>query len=230
MPEEQHPDVSPVETGDGSHTLFSTRFNEHYHSIHGAVQESQHVFIAAGLRPLLAANPTSTRPLRVFEMGFGTGLNALLTALEPSERPIDYLSVEAYPLGPEQWPALNFCDQLSDPACAAYLRALHEAPWGQQVAITPRFVLQKHAQPLATFQPQGTIDLIYWDAFAPTVQPELWTAEVCRQLYAWLSPGGVWVSYSAKGDVRRALQAAGFVAERIPGPPGKRQMLRARKD
>lgn len=224
----ESPDVHRVETADGSTTLFSPRFDEHYHSIHGAVAESQHVFIAAGLQPLL--DQDSDQPLRLFEMGFGTGLNALLTALQPRIRPVHYLTIEAYPLDQSQWPSLNYCAHLQHPACAELFRTLHEAPWGQPVEIEPRFTLEKHVLPLASFQIDEPVDLIYWDAFAPSAQPELWTADVFRQVYAWLRPGGRWVTYSAKGDVRRALQSVGFQVERIPGPPGKREMLRASKE
>ncbi len=225
MPTES-PDVQPVPTGDGSTTLFSPRFKEHYHSIHGAVNESKHVFIEAGLGLLLERTPPA---LRIFEMGFGTGLNALLTALHPTDCSLHYVCIEAYPLGPEQWPVLNFCAQLDDPGCAEVFQALHEAPWGQIMEIHPRFRIHKHTVPLSSFLLEEPVDLIYWDAFAPSAQPELWSAEVFRQVFAWLTPGGLWVTYSAKGDVRRALQSVGFEVERIPGPPGKREMLRARK-
>lgn len=222
----ESPDVRSVSTGDGSSTLFAPRFNEHYHSIHGAVNESKHVFIEAGLRLLLDRKPAS---IRIFEMGFGTGLNALLTALRPNDCNLHYACIEAYPLNAEQWSALNFCAQLDDPACAEIFRALHEAPWDQITEIHPRFHLHKQAISLASFQAESPVDLVYWDAFAPSAQPELWTAEVFQRVFTWLAPGGIWVTYSAKGDVRRALQSVGFEVERIPGPPGKREMLRAQK-
>jgi len=205
--------------------LFSSHFNEHYHSIHGARQESEHVFLAMGLRAL----PPAAQPLHIFEMGFGTGLNALLTALEDLARPVHYHGIEAYPLAEEQWRALDYCASLAHPDCAALFRRMHEAPWGAALALTPQFTLHKEALPLQSYQPESRFDLVYWDAFAPTAQPELWTADVFREVFAWMKPGGIWVTYSAKGAVRRALQSVGLEVERLPGPPGKREMLRARK-
>lgn len=218
------PDIRSTLTGDGSSTLYTARFDEHYHSVHGAIQESQHVFIEAGLRPLLHR----PGPIRIFEMGFGTGLNALLTALVAARPAIIYTSIEAYPLDAPQWSSLNYGTQLGGDA-AQWLQRLHAATWDQAVDMGTAFTLHKQVCTWEAFHPTEAIDLIYYDAFAPGTQPELWTLAVMERCYEMMAPGGVWVSYCAKGDVRRALTAAGFTVERLPGPPGKRQMLRATK-
>lgn len=219
-----------------------------YHSHHGAVQESVHVFIEAGLRFVsghtgatgqatgqtpsivsdLASGPTSNPPstLRIFEMGFGTGLNAYLTALEAQrlQIPIHYIAVEQYPLTPEEAAALNYAQTGDD---RQLFNQLHQAPWQEDASITPLFTLNKQQTSLLQFQLQTPVHLIYFDAFAPTAQPELWTEDVFKRLLAMLVPGGVLVTYCSKGVVRRAMQAAGFIVTKIPGPPGKREMVRA---
>lgn len=215
----------PALTGDGSATLFSERFGQHYHSIHGAIQESQHVFLQAGFMAL----PPGQEPLYVFEMGLGTGLNAWLTWLSMTDQPIHYTAVEAYPLLPESWQQLNYHDLLAGEIGKQRFIQLHQAPWNQPLELSPGFTLQKIKGTLEAFEPEQSFDLVYWDAFAPESQPELWTEEVFARVLQWMQPGGRWVSYSAKGAVRRALQAVGFEVERLPGPPRKREMLRARK-
>lgn len=214
--------TEPYMTGDGSSTLYSPRFDEHYHSVHGAIQESRHVFLEAGLRPFL----TRESAVRIFEMGFGTGLNTLLTLMVDPRPPIHYISIEAYPVPADQLPALNYGEQLGEAASSTF-QSLHQAEWEKEMEIAPDFILQKRVTTLEDFRLEEAVDLIYYDAFAPSAQPELWTPEVMQRCFDMLRPGGVWVSYCAKGDVRRGLQAAGFEVERLPGPPGKRQMLRA---
>lgn len=209
-------------TRDGSATLYAPAFDEHYHSVHGAIQESKHVFLEAGLRPLLKLN----RDLHIFEMGFGTGLNALLTLMLAPRPAIHYISIEAFPLEQAQLDMLNYSEQLGE-GSEAIFKALHQASWGEAIPIQPDFTLHKQSITLEDYQPDTLVDLIYYDAFAPSAQPDLWTPEVMQRCFDMLNPGGVWVSYCAKGDVRRGLQAAGFEVERLPGPPGKRQMLRA---
>ncbi|MDX2285287.1 MAG: tRNA (5-methylaminomethyl-2-thiouridine)(34)-methyltransferase MnmD [Bacteroidia bacterium] len=214
--------IEAVRTADGSMTLYAPAFGEHYHSIHGALQESQHVFMQAGWQQVQAD------PVSVFEMGFGTGLNALLTLLAAGGRTVQYTAVEAFPLAGDQWRSLNYAGLLG-PAGAAGLEALHQAPWGQATEIRPGFTLHKAACRLEDFEPAAQFDLVYYDAFAPGSQPELWTEAVMARIAAWMRPGACFVTYCAKGSVRRALLAAGLQAERLPGPPGKREMLRAWK-
>jgi tRNA U34 5-methylaminomethyl-2-thiouridine-forming methyltransferase MnmC len=212
-------------TSDGSSTLFSGRFNETYHSRHGAIQESVHVFIKAGWEHL-ASKPTE---LHIFEMGFGTGLNALLAAMKAAseEEIVHYTSLEAYPIGQEEIETLNYGNMLDE---QALFEALHAAPWNKKTAINPFFSLQKLQLKLEDFDLEsGKYNLVFFDAFAPNSQPELWTEAVFKKMYKLMTPGGILTTYCAKGDVRRAMIAAGLSAERIPGPPGKREMLRARR-
>ena len=210
-------------TADGSPTLYLAPLDQHYHSIHGAQQESEHVFLRTGLRSL----PAQSR-IDLLEVGFGTGLNALLTAQYAlrQKQVIHYTALEKYPLTPATWEALSY----PQAAPAAWLPALHQAPWSENYALQPFFQLQKQDGDLRTtpFAP-ALFDLIYFDAFAPEAQPELWTEEIFSALYASLRPGGVLVTYCVKGRVRRALKAAGFAVEKKPGPPGKREITRAEK-
>lgn len=208
-------------TADGSHTLFLPEMDEHYHSVNGAVQESLHVFIAAGLRQL------EKDTVRVFEVGFGTGLNAFLTLQETvvnESLHVDYYAVERFPLAMEIVKQLNY--GASHPAL---FEKLHAVEWDSLQAITDRFTLFKLLGDSNTcLLPEG-IDLVYFDAFAPDKQPEMWSQTIFDKLYAVMNPGGILTTYCAKGVVRRMMQKAGYTVERIPGPPGKREMLRARK-
>ncbi|MEM7654539.1 MAG: tRNA (5-methylaminomethyl-2-thiouridine)(34)-methyltransferase MnmD [Bacteroidota bacterium] len=217
-------DLKHVQTRDGSSTLYAPRFEEHYHSLHGAVQESMHVFIEMGLRAL----PKELEQVRIFEMGFGTGLNALLTLLHRGEKKIKYVGIEAYPIQSEQWESLNYPQELGEEA-VVHFRQLHESAWETPLAVVPGFGFEKRQQKLEDLELSDPVDLIYFDAFAPTAQPELWTDAVMQRMADLLAPGGIFVTYSAKGSVRRALQAAGLVVEKLPGPPGKREMLRGRR-
>ena len=219
-------------TADGSATLFVPALNEHYHSQHGARQESAHVFIEAGLRPLLAAAAETGRPLRLLEIGLGTGLNALLTleAAEAAGAAIAYDGLETFPLPPAVVAALQPEWEARGTPLRELFATLHAAPWEAPVALRPGFVLRKRHEALqAAALPAGGYDLIYFDAFAPSTQPELWTEAVFAQLYAAAAPGAVLVSYCAQGQFRRNLRAAGWLTEKLPGPPGKREMTRARK-
>jgi tRNA U34 5-methylaminomethyl-2-thiouridine-forming methyltransferase MnmC len=206
-----------IVTLDGSHTV-EGEGGVTYHSRFGALQESRHIFIDAGLRTIGAS------PVRVFEMGFGTGLNALLTLLE--SRPVRYETVETEPL--EGARDLNFCEVLGRPDCRPVFERLHTAEWERPVEITPGFQLFKSRQDIRGYALREPADLVYYDAFDPVVQPELWTEELFRGLYAQLAPGAILVTYCCKGTVRRALQAAGFETGKLPGPPGKKEFLRAR--
>lgn len=224
------PKVEVRATADGSLTLFVPALHEHYHSTHGARQESAHVFVGAGLRPLLAA--AGPGPLRVLEVGLGTGLNALLTleAGQAAGAHIAYDGLETYPLPATAVAALQPEWEAQGPAMAAHFAQLHAAPWNVPVALTPSFAFQKVQQPLQTAPlAPAHYGLIYFDAFAPDKQPELWAEEVFRKLYIAAAPGAVLVSYCAQGQFRRNLRAAGWLTEKLPGPPGKREMTRARK-
>lgn len=210
------------ETADGSHTLFIPEMDEHYHSVNGAVQESRHVFIEAGL------HHQAKKDITVFEIGFGTGLNAFLTLLDAEEngRKVDYYSVELYPLEQELVQSLNYgkviCPEKKD-----LFQALHAAPWNEAAYITNLFTLHKiQGDNNSCALPEG-IDLVYFDAFAPDKQPEMWNQEIFDRLYAHMAQGGILTTYCAKGAVRRMMKEAGYSVERIPGPPGKREMLRA---
>lgn len=214
-------------TSDGSATIAIPDMHVTYHSKHGAVQESEHVFIASGLKPLLHTQPT----LRIFEMGFGTGLNALLTLIqaESQQQKIHYQAVEAFPLEPALSSQLNYTEQLQRPDLATVFHQLHAAPWAQPIVLSPWFTLLKFHSTLFDLPAIEPVHLIYYDAFAPGAQPELWTSDAFGLLFNMLLPGGILVTYCSKGDVRRAMQAAGFLVEKIPGPPGKREMVRAHR-
>ena len=210
-------------TEDGSHTLYLPEMDEHYHSVHGAVQESRHVFINAGFEACKTAQP------RIFEVGFGTGLNALLTAMEAkkSGRKVDYTSVELYPLSPEQAAQLNYGEMLGEDALFAGLQATE---WNKWNPVSEWFNLKKVEADFSVMQmAENEYDLIYFDAFAPNKQADLWQPELFDKLFRSLRSEGIFVTYCAKGIVRRMLQASGFLVERLPGPPGKHEMLRGRK-
>lgn len=234
MSEEQvleEPKVEVRATADGSLTLYVPALHEHYHSTHGAWQESAHVFIGAGLRPLLAGAARSG-PLRVLEVGLGTGLNALLT-LEDAQAAgavIEYDGLETYPLPAAAVAALQPEWDARGPAMGAHFARLHAAPWHGPVALAPGFTLTKKQEPVQEAAlPPAHYDLVYFDAFAPEKQPELWTEDIFHNLYYAAAPGAVLVSYCAQGQFRRNLRAAGWLTEKLPGPPGKREMTRAHK-
>ncbi|MFD1873924.1 tRNA (5-methylaminomethyl-2-thiouridine)(34)-methyltransferase MnmD [Hymenobacter bucti] len=225
------PKIEVRTTADGSPTLYVPALDEHYHSHHGAAQESRHVFIAAGLQPLLAAGLGQEQPLRLLEIGLGTGLNALLTlgAAQAAGATITYAGYETVPLPPATVAALA-PQWAEDPTLSQAFAQLHAAPWNEETALGPNFRLTKLlAEVQAAALPAGYYNLIYFDAFAPEKQPELWTEDVFAKLYAAAAPGAVLVSYCAQGQFRRNLRAAGWLTEKLPGPPGKREMTRARK-
>lgn len=217
-------------TEDGSLTLFAPSFGEHYHSTHGAVQESLHIYIGMALAERLHALRGADPPLRLFEVGFGTGLNALLTyQMAEAERiPIHYYSIEKFPIEPDVYEALHYEGVTGPLDSAEVLHTLHSAPWGKAVQLSPFFTLEKLRGDLTECSfPEG-LSVIYYDAFSPDSQPELWTEELFARLFASSLPEAVLTTYCAKGEVRRRLQRAGFLVERLPGPPGKREVLRAR--
>ena len=211
-----------ISTADGSTTISIPEMKVTYHSTHGAIQESMHVFIEAGLRLF----NHSDQMIHILEMGFGTGLNALLTLIE-TETPVHYTAIELYPLEQSKISSLNYCEKLGRSDLQPIFNQLHECEWEKDVPINKYFTLHKTKINLADFNTGKSIDLIYFDAFAPTAQPELWTKEIFEKLYAMMNPGAMLVTYCSKGDVRRAMQAAGFTVHKLPGPPGKREMVRA---
>lgn len=220
--------LSVVSTNDGSSSLYVPSLNEHYHSIHGAYTESMHVFIRMGLQPLLAEK---REQIQVLEIGFGTGLNAWLTAIHSLEHNFmfHYLGIELQPLKDDIIDTLNYPMQHAHTDASELWKGIHATPWNSEYPIARNFMLQKQELDWTRHWPAGTFDLIYYDAFAPDKQPEMWTPELLEKCYALLNPGGVWVTYTSKGDVRRGLISAGFTVEKVPGPPGKREMLRATK-
>lgn len=216
-----------VRTADNSQTLWVPELQQHYHSHHGAVQESRHVFLNAGLKPL-----ADQEPLNILEIGFGTGLNALLTCLEPQgQQDIYYHSLEKYPLKEEEWRGMDLASFLPEHDSAQNLfTKIHEVEWGTRVQIDLHFELFKEHVDLKSFSPPtGFFDLIYFDAFSPGAQSDLWTEEVFRKMLQSLKPGGVLVTYCVMGVVRRTMKSAGFEVTKIAGPPGKREMVRAYK-
>ena len=215
-----------ISTADGSHTIAIPEIKVTYHSVHGAIQESRHVFLEAGLHYVQGQRKRSS--LTVFEMGFGTGLNAFLTAIHAAETqlPILYTAVEMAPLSAEEASLLNYPSTLGH---EQLFGQLHAAPCNEEVKLHQYFTLEKVQTDFAAFVPSLQFDLVYYDAFAPSAQPEFWTKEVFEKLYALLKANGVLVTYCSIGDVRRAMMAAGFAAEKLPGPPRKREMLRAVK-
>jgi len=219
-----------VTTGDGSTTIQITDWNEQYHSMHGAVQEARHVFLKMGLDFWMNENPDQ-KTLHILEIGFGTGLNALLTLMHAEKSSVNllYEGVEAYPVSSEELAQLNYLEAADAQAFEAVFEKMHQTPWEQTEIITEAFQLKKRKQTFETLEDQNQHDLIYFDAFGARVQPELWEEPIFQKMFNALKPGGVLVTYAAKGSVRRAMQAVGFKVERLPGPPGKREMLRAVK-
>jgi len=212
-------------TSDGSTTIHLPDWNEQYHSKHGAIQEAYHVFIKHGFQEV-ACESTA-----ILEIGFGTGLNGFITYLESQklDHKIDYVGVEAYPVKVEEIEKLNYVDELQAVKFAKDFKLMHSCTWNEKHIISDKFSLTKRKQFFNDIEDENIFDLIYFDAFGARVQPDLWTITIFRKMYNALRKNGVLVTYSAKGSVRRAMQEVGFVVERLPGPPGKREMLRAKK-
>jgi tRNA U34 5-methylaminomethyl-2-thiouridine-forming methyltransferase MnmC len=219
-----------VLTNDGSHTISIPGTNVTYHSLHGAIQESQHVFIEAGLR-YIYGHLINDGILNVFEMGFGTGLNALLTLIEAGKKQqkIYYETIELFPLEPRQINTLNYCEQLGEPGLQKIFEQLHGCEWNREIEITRYFTFRKMNTTLLKFSGNKLFNLLYFDAFAPAVQPELWTEAVFSGLYRQTEINGALLTYCSKTIVRKAMETAGFVITKIPGPHGKRDMIRATK-
>ena len=217
-----------IVTSDGSHSLYLKDLDEHYHSIHGAIQESVHVFIKAGLHLVAPLHPA---PIHVLEIGFGTGLNALLTAIETKKEnwKVNYTSLEAFPLDLELIAKLNYIQCLNNEALSAFYQELHQCKWEEEVQVSDEMTLLKLKNTLQEVVLPSSFHLIYFDAFGPRVQPEMWVDEVFAKMFAALTPNGCLVTYCAKGEVKRALKRAGFEVQTLQGPPGKREMVRAIK-
>jgi tRNA U34 5-methylaminomethyl-2-thiouridine-forming methyltransferase MnmC len=215
-----------ITTSDGSRTLYLPEMDEQYHSLNGAITESEYVYIDRGY------NFFTGKKAKVFEVGFGTGLNCLLTALqaEKSKRTTKYISIEKYPVEKNVIDKLNYGELISSEAQTVFNK-IHDSKWNEFVRITEFFSLYKIEGDLINIDLNyfEKCDVIYFDAFGPDKQPEMWTPHIFRKIYAVTSPGGLLVTYSAKGEVRRQLTAVGFEMKRLPGPPGKNQMLRGIK-
>ncbi|MGB0402654.1 MAG: tRNA (5-methylaminomethyl-2-thiouridine)(34)-methyltransferase MnmD [Salibacteraceae bacterium] len=213
-------------TKDGSHTLIHEDLDETYHSRHGAIQEAYHVFIRSGLDLIKSKND-----IRIFEMGFGTGLNTFITYLEnlKNGQQIEYFGLEKHPLKETIWSKLNYVEELNEQNNLSIFQKIHEVNWNSLKPINEGFSLNKIEGDLENLSPDLKVDLIYFDAFGPRVQPNLWTEEIFIKMFELLNPNGILVTYCCKGDVKRAMIKAGFTIEKIPGPPGKREMLRAFK-
>ena len=216
-----------ITTSDGSKTIYLPEINEYYHSKHGALNEAMHVFIESGLNNCLRTYVS--KKISILEIGFGTGLNALLTLLESekSNTIVDYTGIEAYPVKKEELQILDYSKLLNETKRESWFDSLHDCEWERRHQLTNNFSFTKRQQLIQDLDDEEAFDLIYFDAFGPRVQPELWTDDIFRKMYKALKHKGVLVTYSAKGSVRRDLLSAGFAVERLPGPPGKREMLRA---
>lgn len=219
-----------IKTDDGSVTIHLPEWNEQYHSKHGAVQEARHVFLKMGLHHFLEIY--NINELAILEIGFGTGLNAFLTALEAEKLnlKIDYTGVEAYPVPAEEIKFLNYPEASQAEEKADLFIKLHKTEWENSISISENFSLTKMKKKFNEIDNDDLYNLIYFDAFGARVQPELWTEEIFNIMYKALKQNGVLVTYAAKGSVRRAMIASGFEVQKLPGPPGKREMLRAVKN
>ncbi len=214
-------------TADGSHTISIPAMEVTYHSKHGSIRESNHVFIDAGLQYYI--DTYDPQNLKILEAGFGTGLNALLTAIKAREqqRMVEYHTIEAYPLQPAELENLNHGSLLKE---EVLFQKIHQSEWEIPVQLHPYCTIHKHHTTIEQFNFSNFFDCIFYDAFAPAAQPELWTETIFAKLYALMNAGGMLVTYCSKSIVRRAMQAAEFRVTKIPGPPGKREMVRAFKD
>ncbi len=213
------------QTLDGSTTIHLPEWNESYHSKHGAIQEAYHVFISNGLSLF------QNKPISILEIGFGTGLNTFITFLEASKTTqiIDYVGVEAYTVSPEEVLQMNYVSQLNALKQKAIFEKMHDSEWEEKIEISENFTLTKRNQFFKDITDKNAFDLIYFDAFGYRVQPELWSTEIFKIMYDSLKSEGVLVTYAARGVVKRSMIEVGFIVEKLPGPPGKREMFRATK-
>jgi tRNA U34 5-methylaminomethyl-2-thiouridine-forming methyltransferase MnmC len=215
-----------IKTEDGSNTLYMEEMDETYHSTHGAIQEAKHVFIQNGLSQFVSKDEVT-----VFELGFGTGLNCLLTYLYAQEHNIqlNYFGIEAYPVELELLNAMDYTKEMSDDAVEKYAQ-IHQSSWDEMNVLSSYFSLKKMEQKIQNFEVEKeSIDLIYFDAFGPRAQSEMWDISVLKKMVDLLKPNGILVTYCAQGQFKRDLKSLGFVLEALAGPPGKREMTRATK-
>lgn len=220
--------IKLVVTGDGSSTLFVEELNEHYHSTFGAMQESRHIFIEAGFK----YQQKSFKQIKILEIGFGTGLNALLSIDESlkHEAKTDYCGIEPYPVKPTFISALNYGEILKSDLLSNHFIQIHDAAWNCKIKLSPNFIFEKMKDTIENVElPEHYFNLVYFDAFGPDVQPEIWTEKIFKNIYDSMESGGVLLTYSVKGIVKRALKSTGFTIEKLPGPIGKREFLRASK-
>lgn len=208
-----------ITTLDGSTTIQLVDWDECYHSKNGAIQEAYHVFIKNGLHRF------SEQSVSILEIGFGTGLNALITFLESQDRKlqIDYVGVEAYPVSSQEATAMNYCDQLEIENDT--FTHMHESAWEEAIEIEENFRLTKRKQLFQDIEDLAQFDLIYFDAFGYPFQPELWSTEIFKKMYTALKDKGILVTYAARGVVKRSMKEVGFRVEKTAGPPGKREMM-----
>jgi tRNA U34 5-methylaminomethyl-2-thiouridine-forming methyltransferase MnmC len=215
-----------IHTLDGSTTIHIKEWNESYHSKHGAIQEAQHVFIKNGLELFENKN------ISILEIGFGTGLNAFVTFIESKrlQQKINYTGVEAYPISSDELTSMNYIEELKVHNYTAIFDTMHQSTWGEQTVIDNSFVLTKRKQFFQEIDDIEQFDLIYFDAFGYRVQPELWSTEIFQKMFNSLKDQGILVTYAARGVVKRSMIEVGFSVEKLAGPPGKREMFRARKN
>jgi len=217
--------VNIVDTEDGSNTIFNKEIEETYHSTFGAISESDHVYIKNGLELL------NLKVINVFEIGFGTGLNAFLSAIYAQSKGLimNYYTLEKYPLDINIINKLNYIHHIG---FSETYSALHKAEWNIKVKISPSFNLKKLGQDLLTFNFEQIEkpDIVFFDAFSPSKQPELWQPQIFENIYKILNPNGILVTYTAAGIVKNALRTAGFQVKRLQGPPGKHHMVLAKKN
>jgi tRNA U34 5-methylaminomethyl-2-thiouridine-forming methyltransferase MnmC len=215
-------------TSDGSHTLQLEECNEHYHSTFGAIAESMHVYIENGMKAAISKN----KAINILEIGFGTGLNAFLTIIEATNQKVkvNYTTIEPYPLDKNMIDQLNYPQLINNASSPHDFYKIHQAAWNKTVEISPFFLINKINNMLQdVYLSDSTFNVIYFDAFAPDIQPELWTVEVFKKCYQSMKNNSVLMTYSAKGSVKRALKSAGFEVQNIKGPIGKREITKALK-
>ncbi|WP_264564909.1 tRNA (5-methylaminomethyl-2-thiouridine)(34)-methyltransferase MnmD [Flavobacterium sp. N3904] len=214
-----------IQTLDGSTTIHIKEWKECYHSKHGAIQEAKHVFIKNGLALL------PNKQVSILEIGLGTGLNAFITYLESKDlnQNIDYVGVEAYPISADELVAMNYVSELNALESKAVFDKMHQANWEEKIIVTETFSLTKRKQFFEEIDDVEKFDLIYFDAFGYRVQPELWSTAIFKRMFEALKPNGILVTYAARGVVKRSMIEVGFTVEKLAGPPGKREMFRARK-
>ncbi|CAM3981987.1 tRNA (5-methylaminomethyl-2-thiouridine)(34)-methyltransferase MnmD [Flavobacterium sinopsychrotolerans] len=214
-----------IQTLDGSTTIQIKEWDECYHSKHGAIQEAKHVFIKNGLSLF------ENQKISILEIGFGTGLNAFITLLEAKKmhQTIDYVGVEAYPISVDEVLLMNYVSELNATEESVLFDRMHESNWDEQIVLNNDFILTKRKQFFEEIDDENKFDLIYFDAFGYRVQPELWSTAIFEKMYKSLKKNGVLVTYAARGVVKRSMIEVGFTVEKLAGPPGKREMFRARK-